>query len=133
MTLRISATADYALRAVVALASQPGPCRGRDLAARAGIPPAYVDNVMRPLRTAGLVDSRRGTTGGYWLTRDAADVTVADVVAAVDLPGGDGGPARSPVESSSPFDDLWRAAVDAQLDALRSTTIADVVAREASS
>jgi len=83
--MRISAKADYAIRALVELAadgSQPMTCE--TIASSQEIPYRFLKAVVRDLRKAGLVRSQRGCEGGYWLGRDAALITLADVVAAVD-------------------------------------------------
>ncbi|MFF5231452.1 RrF2 family transcriptional regulator [Dactylosporangium sp. NPDC000521] len=83
--MRISAKADYAIRALVELAAdaqRPLVCEG--IAAAQHIPYRFLKSVMRDLRRTGLVRSQRGCEGGYWLGRAAATITLADVVAAVD-------------------------------------------------
>jgi Rrf2 family protein len=79
-----SATADYALRALILLAGHDRHVQAGELHRRTGIPQNYVDNVMTPLRRAGLVTSRRGHHGGYRLARPATDITIYDIVAAID-------------------------------------------------
>jgi Rrf2 family protein len=83
--MRISAKADYAMRALVELAadtSQPLSCEG--IAASQAIPYRFLKLVMGDLRRVGLVRSQRGCEGGYWLGRSPAEITLADVVGAVD-------------------------------------------------
>lgn len=84
--LHVSARLDYALRAVVALPSDPDaePVRCETVARSRGIPLNSLVNLMIDLRRAGLVRSRRGCDGGYWLARPAGEITVADVVRAVE-------------------------------------------------
>ncbi|HZT17037.1 MAG TPA: Rrf2 family transcriptional regulator [Gaiellaceae bacterium] len=85
--MRVSAKADYAIRAAVELAAAgPGPVKGEQLAAAQEIPPNFLENIMGDLRNAGLVASRRGADGGYWLARPAAEIALADVIRAVDGP-----------------------------------------------
>ena len=86
--MRISAKADYAVRATVELAAAPEgtPVKGDALARSQNIPQKFLENILGELRHAGLVESRRGQEGGYWLARPAADVTVADVMRAVEGP-----------------------------------------------
>ena len=59
--------------------------RDRIVAAQA-IPPKFLENILSELRHAGLVESQRGSEGGYWLAREPAEVTVADVMRAVEGP-----------------------------------------------
>ncbi|GAB3824268.1 RrF2 family transcriptional regulator [Dactylosporangium cerinum] len=83
--MRISAKADYAIRALVELAADAGrPLVCEGIAAAQHIPYRFLKSVMRDLRRTGLVRSQRGCEGGYWLGRDAATITLADVVGAVD-------------------------------------------------
>ena len=86
--MRISAKADYAVRATVELAAAPEgtPVKGDALARSQNIPQKFLENILGELRHAGLVESRRGQEGGYWLARPPADVTVADVMRAVEGP-----------------------------------------------
>ena len=85
--MRVSAKADYAIRAAVELAAAgPGPVKGEQLAQAQEIPPNFLENIMGDLRNAGLVASRRGADGGYWLARPAAEIALADVIRAVDGP-----------------------------------------------
>ncbi|EST24084.1 hypothetical protein M878_31760 [Streptomyces roseochromogenus subsp. oscitans DS 12.976] len=60
--------------------------KAEEIAAAQGIPHKFLEGILGDLRRAGIVDSRRGGGGGYRLARDAADVTVADVIRAVDGP-----------------------------------------------
>jgi Rrf2 family protein len=83
--MRISAKADYAIRALVELAADAGrPLVCEGIAAAQHIPYRFLKSVMRDLRRAGLVRSQRGCEGGYWLGRPAGTITLADVVGAVD-------------------------------------------------
>jgi Rrf2 family protein len=85
--VRISAKADYALRATAELAAAGGgPVKGDQLATRQGIPPKFLENILSDLRQSGLIRSQRGSEGGYWLARPAEEITVADVMRAVDGP-----------------------------------------------
>ncbi len=87
----LSATSEYALRALALLAQRPGGAvLGRELAERGGIPPQYLCKIMLLLRNAGMVGATRGTGGGYMLLRPAADIRLFDVVALFE------GPAMSP-------------------------------------
>ena len=85
--MRVSAKADYAIRAAVELAAAgEGPVKGERIAQAQRIPPNFLENILADLRNAGIVASRRGAEGGYWLARPADDVSVADVIRAVDGP-----------------------------------------------
>lgn len=87
--LRVSAKADYAVRAMLVLARQgaPGPPVKVDRIARQGaIPPKFLEGILAELRRAGLVDSKRGAEGGYRLARPPGEVSVADVLRVIDGP-----------------------------------------------
>jgi Rrf2 family protein len=87
--VRISAKADYAVRAAIELAaaSDAGrPVKGEQLARAQDIPMKFLENILADLRHAGLVRSQRGADGGYWLNRPAEEVKLADVIRAVDGP-----------------------------------------------
>ncbi len=86
--MRISAKADYALRACVELASAEGvgPVKGDRIAQAQEIPVKFLENILGDLRQAGLVRSQRGVEGGYWLARPAAEISLAEVIRAVDGP-----------------------------------------------
>ena len=81
----ISPTAEYALRAVVAIAQGSGDAVvTATIAEITRVPPGYLPKVLQTLRKAGLVDSKRGLGGGFTLARPAAEMTVLEVVNAVD-------------------------------------------------
>lgn len=83
--MRISARTDYAIRVLVELTAdtaRPLTCEG--IADSQQIPYRFLKAVVRDLRLAGLVRSQRGCEGGYWLGRPAAEISLAEVVAAVD-------------------------------------------------
>jgi Rrf2 family protein len=86
--VNISAKAEYAICAAVALAADDGdaPVKGEALARSQDIPTKFLENIMGDLRKAGIVSSQRGAVGGYWLARPADEVTLADVIRAVDGP-----------------------------------------------
>jgi Rrf2 family protein len=87
--MRISAKADYAVRAAAELAAaepRGRPVKGEQLAAAQGIPQNFLENILADLRHAGLVRTRRGAEGGYALTRPATEISVADVLRAVEGP-----------------------------------------------
>ena len=85
--VRVSAKADYAIRAMVELAAGgDGPLKGDRIAQAQSIPIKFLENIMSDLRNAGLVRSQRGAEGGYWLNRPADEVSLADVIRAVDGP-----------------------------------------------
>ena len=87
--MRISAKADYAVRAAVELAAaadQEKPVKAERIATVQGIPLNFLENILSQLRQAGIVRSQRGAEGGFRLAKQASQVTVADVIRAVDGP-----------------------------------------------
>jgi len=104
--MRISARADYAVRAAAELAAAGGgPVKGEALAAAQGIPPKFLENILGDLRHARLVRSQRGAEGGYWLARPADEITVADIVRAVEGP-------LATVRGEPPEDFAYRGAAE---------------------
>lgn len=86
--MRVSAKSDYALRALVELASSDDgtPISAEEIGRRQGIPHGFLQAILADLRRAEVVISVRGQNGGWRLGREAAEVTVADVIRAVDGP-----------------------------------------------
>ena len=85
--MHISARTDYAVRAAIQLASSSEfPVTSESIAVAQEIPAKFLEAILGQLRQAGLVRSRRGAHGGYWLSRPAAEITVADVMRAVEGP-----------------------------------------------
>jgi Rrf2 family protein len=85
--VQISAKADYAVRALIELAvAGGGPVKGERLATSQSIPPKFLESILAQLRQQGLLASRRGADGGYWLARPAERITLADVMRATDGP-----------------------------------------------
>jgi Rrf2 family protein len=85
--VRLTARADYALRAAAELAAAaPAQMKAAELARAQDIPPKFLENILLDLKKSGLVASQRGAEGGYTLARDAADIRLADVIRAVEGP-----------------------------------------------
>jgi Rrf2 family protein len=85
--VRLTAKADYAIRAAAELAAAgEGPVKGERLASAQEIPPKFLENILLDLKRAGLIRSQRGAEGGYWLARAADEITLADVIRAVEGP-----------------------------------------------
>lgn len=80
----ISQTAEYALRAIVYLAGQGEAQTTQQIAEATRVPPGYLAKVMQSLARGGLVQSQRGLHGGFTLLRSPEELTVWDVVEAVD-------------------------------------------------
>src|SRR6185369_588639 len=88
--MRLNARVDYALRAVVELASAPAgptsPVTAERLATAQDIPPKFLESILLQLRRGGIVHSQRGPEGGYWLARPAGEITLAQVIRVIDGP-----------------------------------------------
>jgi Rrf2 family protein len=84
--MMFSTKAEYGVRVMVDLARQDGdaPVPLAEIAERNQLPLAYLEHLVARLRKAGLIDSRRGARGGYMLARPAEDITMAEVVVALE-------------------------------------------------
>jgi Rrf2 family iron-sulfur cluster assembly transcriptional regulator len=87
--VKVSARGDYASRALLSLALHADdgrPNSVRDIAERTGLPQPYLEQILLALKGAGLVRSKRGVGGGYVLARPTDEITLAEIVGAVDGP-----------------------------------------------
>jgi Rrf2 family protein len=88
--LQVSAKTDYALRAAAELAraaaERSGPVKGEWISEGQGIPKKFMENILHDLKRAGIVRTRRGASGGYWLARPPEEISLADVIRAVEGP-----------------------------------------------
>ena len=85
--MRLSAKVDYALRASLELATAgEGHVKAETLARAQGIPLRFLEQILLDLKHAGLVASQRGAEGGYWLAKPPGDISLADVIRAVEGP-----------------------------------------------
>lgn len=84
--MRISAKVDYAVRALAELAAERGVLKGEEIAQRQSLPLNFLENILRELRRAGVVSSQRGAVGGYRLAMEPSEVSIADVIRAVEGP-----------------------------------------------
>ena len=132
--MRVSAKTDYALRAALELAAAPDekPVKGERIATAQAIPLRFLENILMQLRHAGLVESRRGADGGYRLARPAGEVTLADVIRAIDGPlAGVSGARPETLDFNGvaePMRDVWIAVRASLRGVLEGVTLADVVA-----
>ena len=131
--MRVSAKADYALRAMLELAAAGGLVKGEQLASAQAIPRKFLETILLELRHEELVVSQRGVDGGYALARPAAEITVADVIRAVEGP-------IATVRGSRPEDvayagnaaalqSLWLELRASMRDVLEGATLAELVGR----
>ncbi|ADG76316.1 transcriptional regulator, BadM/Rrf2 family [Cellulomonas flavigena DSM 20109] len=134
--MRVSAKADYAVRACAELASRPGgeSVPSEVLAAGQDIPTSFLERIMGDLRRGGVVTSVRGRSGGYLLARPADEITVADVVRAVDGPLVTVRDVRPPgltyEGSAAGLLDVWVALRASVRDVLDVVTLKDLVDRD---
>ena len=133
--MRVSAKADYAVRAAAELAAAgEGPVKGGYLAEAQDIPLQFLEHILLELKHQGIVRARRGAKGGYWLAKPADEVTVADVVRAVEGP-------IAHVQSTPPeaieyygnaehLQEVWIAVRASLRSVLEEVTLADIVSGE---
>ena len=133
--MHISAKADYAVRAAIHLASvSQGPTKSDQIAAAEGIPRKFLESIMTSLKAGGVVRSQLGPSGGYWLSRPADAITVADVIRAVDGPLATvrGQPPES-VEyagTAAPLQSVWLAVRSSLRDVLEHVTLAELATNQ---
>jgi len=85
--MHLTATADYALRAVIEIAeAHPQHITAEQISETQDIPLKFIENILATLKRAGVVNARRGVEGGYWLARPAGKITLADIIRAVEGP-----------------------------------------------
>jgi Rrf2 family protein len=86
--MRVTARADYAVRAAIELvgSSADAPRKADSVAVAQGIPLSFLENILNQLKSAGVVRSQRGPDGGWWLQRGPEELTLADVIRAVEGP-----------------------------------------------
>jgi len=131
--MRVSAKADYAVRAALELAaaSDARPLKREQISAAQKIPSKFLETIMLELKHAGIVKSTRGAEGGYALARTAEDISVADVIRAVDGPLANvRGERVETVEyegAAASLRDVWVAVRASLRRVLESTSLADVV------
>lgn len=136
--MRVSTRGDYASRALLSLALHGDlttPTSVRDLAGRTGLPQPYLEQILLSLKGVGLVRSKRGVGGGYVLARPASDITLAEIVAAVDGPivaGDFGEPHKDGAcdhEGQCVLLTVWADVGEHMRTHLESFNLADMVAR----
>ncbi|WP_426565813.1 RrF2 family transcriptional regulator [Angustibacter sp. McL0619] len=128
--MRLSARVDYAVRACVVLAGSEGWTKADEVAERQAIPAQFLDTILRDLRRGALVDSRRGQDGGHRLARPAAEISVAEVIRAIDGPlalvRGLRPENLTYPDSGAAVQQLWLRLRAAEREVLDGTSIADL-------
>ena len=134
--MRVSTRGDYASRALLSLALHAeveGPTSVRDIAERTGLPQPYLEQILLALKGAGIVRSKRGVGGGYILARPPAEITLSQIVSAVDGPisvGDFGEPHQDGAcdhEGQCVLLSIWADVSDHMRAYLDRTTLADIV------
>jgi Rrf2 family transcriptional regulator, cysteine metabolism repressor len=138
--MMFSTKAEYGIRVMVELARQPGeePIPLAEIAERGGLPLAYLEHLVARLRKADLVTSRRGSRGGYLLARPASEITMAEVVEALEgsiapieciSEAADGSivcAREADLDHVCPTKLLWTRVRHSIIGTLRETTLADL-------
>ena len=130
--MRLSARADYALRAAIELAAaDSGHVTADQLARAQQIPGKFLETILTQLRRAGLIRSQRGPDGGFWLARPAADISLADIIRAIDgqLLGVRGERPENVTYPgvAEPLQQVWIALRANERAVLEQVTLADIV------
>jgi Rrf2 family protein len=133
--VKVTAKADYAVRAMLELATvEEGLVKGERIAQAQGIPLKFLENILGDLRQAGLVRSQRGVEGGYWLARPADEISLAEVIRAVEGPLANVRGVRPDSVSykgaAEPLKEVWIAVRASLRSVLESVTLADVARGE---
>ena len=133
--MRVTAKVDYAVRAAMVLArvaaTDGGPVKGERIGQTQDIPVKYLENILSELRQAGLVRSQRGAEGGYWLARPAAEISIADLIRAVEGPlatvRGERAEQLEYDDETAVLQDMWVAVRASLRSVLEQVTLADLV------
>jgi Rrf2 family protein len=129
--MRLSARVDYALRAVCELAAANAPRTVEQLSAAQRIPNKYLESILGELRRDGLLRSQRGPEGGYRLARSPAQISIADVIRALDGELANVRGSRPEnleyAGAATALQEVWIALRASERAILESVTLADVV------
>ena len=134
--MRISAKADYAVRALCELAARQDGCpvKGEVIATAQQIPHKFLENILSELKRLGFVLTQRGADGGYWLARDPKAISLAEVIRAVDGPLADvRGERPEQLElhgGAVALQDVWLALRVSVRRVLEGVSLADVAGRD---
>ena len=137
--MKVSTRGEYGVRAMVSLAKRfgQGPMSITAMAKDSSVPYAYLEQLIVPLRKAGLVESKRGARGGYCLTRPPDLVRVGEVyrvmegpVAPMDCVSEDPADQTCPLIDGCQTRPVWLKVRDSIIDALDSMTLADLIREE---
>lgn len=134
--MKVSTRGEYGVRAMVALAHAygQGSMSITEIAKVSSVPAAYLEQLIAPLRRAGLVESKRGAHGGYVLSREPSAIKIGDVyrvmegpVAPMDCVSEDSDQQTCPLIDNCETRPIWLKVRDSIVEALDSTTLADLI------
>jgi len=133
--MRLSARADYALRAAIELAAaHDGHVTAEHIAQAQNIPGKFLETILTHLRRSNIVRSQRGPDGGFWLARPASEISLADIIRAIDgqLLGVRGERPENVTYpgAAEPLQRVWIALRANERAVLESVTLADIVSGE---
>ena len=135
MGLRITAAVDYAIRGMVHLAclDPETPALRGDIAETCNVPPAFMAKILRRLSAAGLLESVRGAGGGFRVGRPTSEITLLDIVVAIEGPLAVAPcascPCGCPVCGQCPADTVWQQVQQAIESSLTAHTLEDLVSQ----
>lgn len=129
--MKVSTRGDYAARALLSLAlhGDEKPTSVKEIAERTGLPQPYLEQILLAVKGAGLVRSKRGVGGGYVLARPPSEITLAEILAAVD------GPLHTPIEPHDHCEghcmlqEVWNTVSEEMRRLLDGHTLAELVER----
>src|SRR2546422_11585767 len=131
--MRISAKGEYAIKAMLDLSMREaaGLVSIQEIASRQSIPQRYLEQVLLQLKRGGLLTSKRGASGGYHLTKSPDDITVGEVLRAVEGPTAPFESMRGGRRSASDLAELWEALSKAVSQVIDRMTFGELAARAA--
>ncbi len=130
--MKVSTRADYAARALLCMAlrsDEERPISVKEMAERTNLPQPYLEQILLSVKGAGLVRSKRGVGGGYTLARPASEITLADVVAAVEGPAPRLTEPHDHCEGHCVLQEVWVDLSGETRKILERSTLADLIDR----
>ena len=136
--MKVSLRSTYGIMAAVDLAMQPEstPIQAKSIARRQGIPARFLEQVLHAMKKAGLVSSLRGAQGGYVLMKKPSDLSLADILEAMDgpfLPVGGlqrQSPARRASKSDLLLGKVWNRVYEAERHVLEAITVEELAGQQ---
>lgn len=130
---QVSAKTEYGCLAMLELAASHGQgqaTRVRDIAEQHGIPSGFLVQILLQLKSAGLVRSTRGASGGYWLARSPSDVSLAEIVQALEgQPQEPPNHAKQQTAAAQVLGEVWSELAESERAWLAATTLSDLLER----